>query len=934
MLRARGHPLWALLLLALTGCRANRSPDRFHTPPDFTVETAARPEDTGSIVAFTFDARGRPVVAPEGKHPVLLLDEDGDGVFETRKTVSTRVNTLQGLWYDGPALYAVGNNEDGEAGLYRLATAGNGDAGEVELLARFEKRMGEHGPHDIRRGPDGFPTVLLGNNTAIPTGRIDPASPLRGLEEWQLLDRYMDFTGRATGLMAPGGVLARWNEDRRDFTILAGGLRNAYNHAYHADGEAFTFDSDSESDLDMPWYRPIRTVHAVPGGDYGWRSGSGAFPEYFYDTLPPVRELGRGSPVGVEFYQHRAFPPDFRDAFLQADWSRGRILVAKLTRAGATYKDAAPRPAELISGEPLNVTDIEVGPDGCVYFSTGGRNTEGGLYRIRYTPGWWASLRRRILEPSPPEGILEVVRQPQPLSSWGHAALERKRDQMGARWGEELEKLARTASADPADRVQALFLLQRFGPRPAATLLRPLSQDPDPRVRAAAVYVVGLHGSPRAKAIAAAAFRDPDPFVRRRAAEAAVRMGLSPDSPSFVPVDDIYALLRDADRFVRYAGRLALERAPREDWRHRVLAETSPVAALEGMLALIRTRDPAEDLEPVFERLLLLLGRQDLPVPERLAALRLFAIAAAEAGVRPTLRKQFSDLLLPRFPDPAGNEALNREMARVLAYCGQPEAVAEIFRAMPSGEENPALQIHYVYCLRTMRDGWTADSRRELIRWFQKAAQWRGGAGFTGYLNLMFESALELFPDEEKKAARARLPEFAPASAGPVRIPRARGTRSIRAQEIFAYQMFDPMTLLARPEQGRELFEKEGASCHRFGSLGKDFGPDLTSIRSRFRKADILEALLWPSKTVSDQFQGIIVETTDGDAVNGLLLREDNHRLLLKTAETPQPVEIPKRKIRTRRKSDISIMPEGILDPYDQASISNLIAFLLARPPE
>ena len=34
----------------------------------------------------------------------------------------------------------------------------------------------------------------------------------------------------------------------------------------------------------------------------------------------------------------------------------------------------------------MNVTDIAVGPDGCLYFCLGGRNTQGGVYRIVHAP--------------------------------------------------------------------------------------------------------------------------------------------------------------------------------------------------------------------------------------------------------------------------------------------------------------------------------------------------------------------------------------------------------------------------------------------------------------------------------------------------------------------------------------------------------------------
>ena len=33
----------------------------------------------------------------------------------------------------------------------------------------------------------------------------------------------------------------------------------------------------------------------------------------------------------------------------------------------------------------MNVTDLAVAPDGCVYFTTGGRGTQGGVFRIELT---------------------------------------------------------------------------------------------------------------------------------------------------------------------------------------------------------------------------------------------------------------------------------------------------------------------------------------------------------------------------------------------------------------------------------------------------------------------------------------------------------------------------------------------------------------------
>src|SRR5690606_13108681 len=171
------------------------------------------------------------------------------------------------------------------------------------------------------------------------------------------------------------------SEPAGDWTFVAGGFRNAYDAAFNLVGELFTFDSDMEWDINMPWYRATRTVHVVPGGEYGWRTGSGKWPAYYPDTLPPLSDIGRGSPVGIAFYQGDAFPAKYRDALLLGDWSRGRILVAVHTRAGATYTETV---EDFVLGTPLNVSAIAVGPDGAVYFAKGGRNTEGGIYRVVY----------------------------------------------------------------------------------------------------------------------------------------------------------------------------------------------------------------------------------------------------------------------------------------------------------------------------------------------------------------------------------------------------------------------------------------------------------------------------------------------------------------------------------------------------------------------
>ena len=136
-------------------------------------------------------------------------------------------------------------------------------------------------------------------------------------------------------------------------------------------------------------------------------------------------------------------------------------------------------------------------------------------------------------------------------------------------------------------------------------------------------------------------------------------------------------------------------------------------------------------------------------------------------------------------------------------------------------------------------------------------------------------------------------------------------------------------------EAGRAVYEKLCAGCHRFGAIGKDVGPDLTTLTSRFKRRDILESILWPSKIISDQYQSELLELTDGTIVAGVLVRENATALLIRTGENPdKPVVVTKARITTRAPSTVSLMPEGLLDALSRDDIANLLAFVSAPAPE
>ena len=158
-------------------------------------------------------------------------------------------------------------------------------------------------------------------------------------------------------------------------------FRNQYDIALNKNGDMFTYDADMEWDMGMPWYRPTRICHVVSGAEFGWRSGSGKWPVYYEDSLPPVVEIGPGSPTGVASGLGSKFPTRYQDAIFALDWTFGTIYSIHLKPEGAGYKGEA---EPFVYGSPLPVTDAIVGHDGALYFAVGGRGMDSAMFRVRY----------------------------------------------------------------------------------------------------------------------------------------------------------------------------------------------------------------------------------------------------------------------------------------------------------------------------------------------------------------------------------------------------------------------------------------------------------------------------------------------------------------------------------------------------------------------
>jgi putative heme-binding domain-containing protein len=238
----------------------------------------------------------------------------------------------------------------------------------------------DHGPHAILLAPDGESLyIVCGNNTKLTD--VSRSRVPRVWDEDQLLPRVYG-RGFMRGTPPPAGCIYRIVPDAKDWELVSCGFRNQYDAAFNKDGELFTFDADMEWDIGTPWYRPTRVCHVVSGSDWGWRNGSAKWPEYYADTLPPVVNVGPGSPTGVTFGYGARFPSKYQDAFFICDWTFGTMMAVHLRPAGATYTGEI---EDFITATPLPLTDVVINPhDAAMYFTVGGRGVQSGLYRVTY----------------------------------------------------------------------------------------------------------------------------------------------------------------------------------------------------------------------------------------------------------------------------------------------------------------------------------------------------------------------------------------------------------------------------------------------------------------------------------------------------------------------------------------------------------------------
>jgi putative heme-binding domain-containing protein len=135
-------------------------------------------------------------------------------------------------------------------------------------------------------------------------------------------------------------------------------------------------------------------------------------------------------------------------------------------------------------------------------------------------------------------------------------------------------------------------------------------------------------------------------------------------------------------------------------------------------------------------------------------------------------------------------------------------------------------------------------------------------------------------------------------------------------------------------ETGAIAFKRIGCNqCHKIGTEGGDFGPNLADLDKKKRVAEyILGSMIDPSKDIEEKYAMRTYLTVDGDVIAGFVVGETDTEVQIKSDPLKQdkPTVVLKDEIDEEKKNEKSAMPNGLLNYFTKDEVLDLVAYVLA----
>jgi len=127
--------------------------------------------------------------------------------------------------------------------------------------------------------------------------------------------------------------------------------------------------------------------------------------------------------------------------------------------------------------------------------------------------------------------------------------------------------------------------------------------------------------------------------------------------------------------------------------------------------------------------------------------------------------------------------------------------------------------------------------------------------------------------------------------------------------------------------RGRAVFSRTCQQCHTLFGEGGKVGPDLTG-SNRGDLDYILQNAVDPNAIIPNDYRTSNIETKDERSITGIVTRQDDNAITVVTAN--ETLIIPRNELQSMSQTELSMMPEGLLQAIGDEEVRDLLAYLRA----
>lgn len=935
--------------------------DSIRLPDGFKATLFAGEPDLVQPIAMTTDPRGRLWVIECLSYPnwttnrtgadrvSIYEDMDGDGRFDSKKIFWDKGRNLSGiaLGFGGvwlcslpELIFVPDRNGDDKP-----------DAEPVPLLDGWDLGSKHNAFNGLAWGPDGW---LYGCNGILGNSSIGaPGTP------------------NAQRVPMNCGVW-RFHPTRHVFEVVAHGTTNPWGIAFNDVGQMFVANCVIK-----------HLFHVIPGAHYERMFGQD-FNPYALDLIPSIADHihwaggywkteganhpqndvagGGHAHCGAMIYLGGSWPEQYRNTFFTINIHGHRVNNDLLVPEGSGYVAKHGPDFLRVNDTWFRGVSVIPAPDGGVFVSDWSDAGEchdyddihrenGRVFKVVY--GTKSQMPPDLRQMSDANLINLQTAANEWLVNQSRAILAERADARNLRpeTAVRLREMFKVG-ANLHDRLRALWTLHVIGE--SASVIDDALVDPEDYIRAWAVQLGAENAPSRSfvSQISDMAANDSSRVVRLHVASALQRLPLSQRAPVAAGLVTHY---EDADDHnlplliwygiepiaaTNEAAALKLAEQAQIPLIRRYIAQRLALRMAFNGLTDLLARSANSSLQADLTRGMYdaLHGRRQLSAPENwpavarklekhpLKEVRDQALSLALTFGDETALRQLQDRVQDNARKPADRDAA----LEALAQTRRPELVGIFQHAL----SEPGLRQTAIRALAAYDN---ADTPKLILQNYsslrpeEKAEAINTLASRSRFAAQLLEAAKEgRVPKRDITPFSARqIQAYKDARLEPLlkELGTVRAVSGEKAEQIARFKKLLTPAKLGQADlhKGRALFQRTCSSCHTLFGEGGKLAPELTGSQ-RSSLDYLLDNILDPNAVVWDRYKATYFETTDDRLISGIVLQENESTVTIQTQTGA--ITLPREDIAKRTQSNLSMMPEGLLDSLAEQEIVDLIAYL------